>query len=301
MARQVPRRVTIPAGGGALLIAQEHLPQAPLGPDLPTLVLAHGWTLCRAAWRPIIEAVHASHPLRIVTYDHRGHGESTMGDEAEASVPELARDLDAVIRALAPEGRLVLGGHSMGGMAIMAYAGQFHTELKARVNGVVLVSTAASVAGRRPIPLEGLVMAVSKRMPAIGPGPLVPVGVQGRMMFGKGARQEDVLETVRMIQHTKMPTIGRYFDAISGHDEIGSLAHFVDVPTHVMVGDQDRLTPVSHGRRLAQEISGARFTELPGLGHMLPYEATDVVAQALAAYFTYDTGRTRHAGRRRSR
>lgn len=282
--RPTPRSVTVPVSGGALLIAQEHLPPTPPAPGSPTLVLSHGWTLCRAAWRPVIEAVQATHPVRIVTYDHRGHGESTMGDEAEVSVRELARDLDAVIRALAPEGPLVLGGHSMGGMTIMAYAGQFHADLQARVRGVVLVSTAASVAGRRPIPLEGFVMAVTRRMPQVPPGPLVPVAVQGRLLFGKGARHEDVVETVRMIQRTKMPTIGRYFEAISDHDEIASLAHFVDVPTHILVGGRDRLTPAAWGRRLADEIPGARFTRLDGLGHMLPYEATDAVTEALAAY-----------------
>ena len=114
---------------------------------------------------------------------------------------------------------------------------------------------------------------------------------------------ERVVEAVRMIQHTKMPTIGRYFHAIADHDELTSLAHFVDVPTHVLVGTRDRLTPVAWGRRLAEQIPGARFTEFPGLGHMLPYEATDAVTSSLLEHLTSSAPGARAESRssRRSR
>lgn len=282
----LPQTVTIPVAGGALLMAQEYLPDGPVDPELPTVVLAHGWTLNRHAWRPVIEALHATHPVRVIAYDHRGHGDSTMGDEAEVSVRELGRDLHEVITALAPEGPLVLGGHSMGGMTIMAFAGQFHTVLQERVQGVTLVATAASVAGRRVIPLESLVMGIAKRAPQIAPGWLVPTAIEGPRLFGKGASKADMAETVAMIQQCKMPTIGRYFEALSQHDEVSSLAHFVDVPTDVFSGTADQLTPASWGRTLADGIPGARFTELEGLGHMLPYEATDLVTASIVRHLT---------------
>lgn len=281
-----PQTVTIPVAGGALLMAQEYLPEGPVDPDLPTLVLTHGWTLNRNAWRPVIEALHATYPVRIIAYDHRGHGESTMGEDAEVSVRELGRDLHEVISALAPEGPLVLAGHSMGGMTIMAFAGQFHTVLQERVRGVTLVATAASVAGRKVIPLESLVMGIAKRAPQIAPGWLVPTAIEGPRLFGKGANKADMAETVAMIQQCKMPTIGRYFEALSQHDEVSSLAHFVDVPTHVISGTADKLTPSNWGRRIAEGIPGSRFTELPDLGHMIPYEATDVVTDSIAEHLT---------------
>ncbi len=273
----------IPVAGRATLEAQEHLPREPVDPDLPTVVLSHGWTLNRREWLPVVDELHAHRPVRVVSYDLRGHGASSMGTE-RASVRLLGDDLATVIGATVPNGPIVLGGHSMGGMATMAYAGRHHGDFAARVRGVTLVATAASLQGRRPIPFEGLVMGVAARAPRIAPGFLVPTSVQGPMMFGPGARPQDVKTAVAMIKRTKMPTIGAFFNALGEHDEIEALAHFIDVPTHVLVGTKDRLTPVEMARALTAAIPTARLTVLPGLGHMLPYEATATVADSLLEF-----------------
>ena len=275
------RRFTVPVSDGARLLAQEYLPARPLDETLPTLVLAHGWTLTHAAWRPVIEEVLRHRAVRVVAYDQRGHGESTMGRPERASVRLLGHDLRAVLDAVAPTGGVVLGGHSMGGMTVMAYAGEHHPDFSSRVRGVALVGTAASVAGRKPIPLESFVMGVASRAPRIAPRLLVPTAVQGRLMFGRGADPAQVREAVGMIKKTKMPTIGQFFHAIEDHDEIEALAHFVDVPTHILVGGNDRLTPVAWAKMLRESIPGSRLTVLPDKGHMLMYEATDPVADAL--------------------
>lgn len=278
----IGRKLVVPASDGALLRVEEHLPDGPVPDGAPVVVLAHGWTLTRASWRPVIEELLARRAVRVVAYDQRGHGGSTMG-EVEPTVRMLGEDLATVISAMAPNGPLVLGGHSMGGMTILAYAGQHHDELVARVRGVVLASTAASIEGRRPIPFEGFVMRVCRLAPGIPPGLLVPVAAQRRLSFGEAARPEDVLDAVHQIQRTKMPTIGRFFTAISEHNEIDALAHLESVPTHILVGSRDRLTPERWSHVLHEEIPGSRLTVLDGLGHMLTYEATDVVTDALAA------------------
>ena len=100
------------------------------------------------------------------------------------------------------------------------------------------------------------------------------------MIFGRDANPADVKEVVGLIKRTKMPTIGAFFTAIEAHDEIASLAHFVDVPTHILVGSKDRLTPVAWARMLQEQIPGSRLTVLPDLGHMLAYEATGTVTDA---------------------
>lgn len=286
MRAAVTRRFTLPVGEGAILQAQEYLPRGPVDPTLPTVVLAHGWTLTRDAWLPVIDALLRDHPVRVIAYDQRGHGESTMGRPEQASVRLLGEDLHALIETLVPSGSVVLGGHSMGGMTIMAYAGAHHPEFVSRVRGVTLVGTAASVQGRTPVPLESFVMGVASRAPGIAPHFLVPTRVQGPMLFGKGADPADVRTAVAMIQRTKMPTIGKFFHAIGDHDEIESLAHFVDVPTDILVGSKDRLTPVKWARMLQESIPGSTLTVLPELGHMLTYEATDDVAASLARHLT---------------
>lgn len=271
--------VQVEADWGAMLTAEVFEPVGGADPDLPTVVLAHGWTMARRSWRPVVEELHTHRGARVVAYDQRGHGRSTMG-RARASVRALGDDLATVIAALAPEGPLVLGGHSMGGMTVMAYAGRHHEEFSERVVGTALVATAASLEGRNPIPLEGLVMSVASWAPRIPAGFFVPEFVQGRLMFGDNPSPADVHEAVAMVKGTAMPVIGAYFTALSEHDEIASLARFVDVPTHILVGTKDRLTPVSYARTLSDQIPTARLTVLPGLGHMLMYEATGVVTDA---------------------
>jgi len=274
-------RFVVPVAHGARLHAQEFLPAGSLDPALPTVVLAHGWTLTHASWRPVIDELLVHRAVRVVAYDQRGHGASTMGRPESATVRLLGDDLKQVIDAVAPTGPLVLAGHSMGGMTVMAYAGGHHADFVSRVRGVVLVGTAASVAGRKPIPLESFVMGVASRAPRIAPRLLVPTPVQGRLMFGRDADPAAVREAVGMIKATKMPTIGQFFHAIEAHDEIASLAHFVDVPTHILVGSQDRLTPVKWARMLQDSIPGSRLTVLPDKGHMLTYEATATVADTV--------------------
>lgn len=273
---------TVAAADGGILAGTEYLPLGGVTPGTPTVVLVHGWTLTRESWHPVVEEIHKSHKVRILAYDQRGHGKSSMGDITEPTVRDLGSDLDGVIRSMVPNGPIVLGGHSMGGMTVMAYAGLHHGVFKERVRGIVLVSTAASVQGRKPIPLEGFVMATAARMPALGPGRvLVPTRVQGRMLFGEGARKEDIQHAVRQIQSTKMPIIGKYFNALQSHDEVEALAHFIDVPTHILVGTKDLLTPVKWSRNLQDAIPGSTLEVFPGLGHMLTYEKTDAVVGAL--------------------
>ncbi len=274
------RTLIVPAARGAMLRAEEHLPAGTVADDAPTVVLSHGWTLTRRSWRPVIEALLARRAVRVVTYDQRGHGSSSMGDVAP-SIGLLGEDLARILSALVPDGPLVLGGHSMGGMTVMAYAGRYPEQLRARARGVVLVSTAASIEGRRPIPLETLVMRACSLAPDIRAGRLVPVSVQRRLIFGEGADPRDVREAVRQIQRTTMPTIGRYFTALAEHDELAALAHLEGVPTQILVGSRDRLTPGRWSAVLHEQIPGSRLTVLDGLGHMLTYEASDDVAEAL--------------------
>lgn len=245
------------------------------------MILAHGWCLDHSSWHKVISGLEDRRPLRVVVYDQRGHGKSSMGEIEEASVRILGDDLYEVIHATAPQGPLVLAGHSMGGMSIMAYAGLHHDHFAERVRGVVLASTAASIEGRNPVPLEKVIMAVASRAPGIPPRLLVPRLVQGRLVFGADADKQDVRHAVHLIQNTKMPTIGRFFYAIAKHDEADALSHFVDVPTHIIAGDDDRLIPVPHARRLQENIPQAKLTVMEGLGHMTTYEAFESICDAI--------------------
>ena len=280
-ARTTERTLSVPALHGATLAATEFLPAGDLDDDAPTVILAHGWTLARASWEPVVRELLSHRAVRVVTYDQRGHGRSTWGSVRSQSIRALADDLAAVVDEVAPTGPLVLGGHSMGGMTVLAYAGRHASVVRDRVRGVALISTTASVEGRRAVRGEALAMAVAARVPLLRMGMFVPRSVLRNLNFGENPDRAHVRSTVRTIAGTSLATTGRYFASIRDHDETEALAELADVPTHVLVGTKDRLTPVRWARSLHDGIPGSRLTVLPGKGHMLTHEATDTVADAL--------------------
>ncbi|TPG16921.1 alpha/beta fold hydrolase [Pedococcus bigeumensis] len=279
------RTFTVVTTDGVLLRVEEHAagptPEG-IGADhpggVPTVVLAHGWTLTRASWLPVVEHLGAA-GVRVVTYDQRGHGESSpLRDHPTVRV--LGDDLGAVLDVVAPSGPVVLGGHSMGGMTVMAYAGLHPDDFRSRVAGTVLVATSAGELQNRLRALEARAMSLAARMPRIPAGRFVTTRGQRRLLFGADADPAQVELTRDMVASTPLPTMGRFFGALGEHDESEALTQLDGIPTVVLVGDRDRLTPPGHSQRLAELVPHAELRILPGRGHMLMYEATDEVVDA---------------------
>ena len=142
--------------------------------DAPlTVVFAHGWTGDLTVWRHQRDAL-AQLPVRQVFYDQRGHGYSSYLP-GTAEIRTLAGDLHAVLNAVAPRGPLVLVGHSMGAMSIMALARMHPALFGSRVTATVLMATSAGgldqlslglpprVARRLHHDLPGLLTALERR------------------------------------------------------------------------------------------------------------------------------------------
>ena len=274
---------TVQTDDGARLTAYVREPGTH-APGAPTVVLAHGWTLDHRCWDPVIAQLPPG--LRIVTWDQRGHGHSTLrhgrmrtGGE---SIPRLGQDLAHVIEALVPQDSpIVLCGHSMGGMTIMAYAGQQPAFLHRRVAGVVLASTASDGLRGPGLPGERLLMHLACRIP-LRVGRLAPHRVV-RGVFGRHPRSADVAAVTEQIADNRLSSIATFYFALMDHNETGSLWSLDTVPVSILVGARDRLTPVSYASSLAERLPHASLTRLPERGHMLPYEDTDTVVAAIAA------------------
>src|SRR5690349_19405185 len=134
-----PRRTTVTTDDGVALHVEHHGPEDATG----TLLLAHGYELDGRLWARQVAAVLAERPdLRVVTYDHRGHGRSGRAPRGTATLPQLGRDLRAVVDSL-PEGPVTVVGHSMGGMTVMAFAELFPSYLGGRVTGAGLLGTSS--------------------------------------------------------------------------------------------------------------------------------------------------------------
>lgn len=293
--------VSITASDGAVLAGYLDGPA-----DAPvTLVLAHGWTLDASAWadhaRELAAGPGGPGAVRVVRYDQRGHGGSTGGTARPWSIDLLGQDLAAVIEQTAPTGPLVLGGHSMGGMTIMALAAARPELFTERVRGVLLTSTSAGrldPRGRKDLPVRlralghaeaaffgycSRTAARSERIRNRLPGPagrLNPYLVK-RYLYGPAAPRDAVLAGARMIHACPMTAVADWFPALMRHDKAGALAALRDLPVEIVVGTRDRLTPLGHSRRLADELPDARLRVEPDCGHMLLLERPEAVTPRL--------------------
>jgi pimeloyl-ACP methyl ester carboxylesterase len=267
-------------------------------PDV-TVVLAHGWTQSSETWRYQVRDLPgaAGKRLRVVRYDHRGHGRSDGTAEADATVQNLATDLGRVIDTFAPEGPLVLGGHSMGGMAMMALAEQRPDLFAERVVGALFVSTSGGGLDRVTLGLpRRMGERLRDRLPRLLAArarmlsrrrrrrpPTIESQVVRRFLLGKPKRLADHRVVLTDLVATPADSMCGFFSDLMRHDRAAALAALETVQTRIMVGDCDRLTAPGHARRLAESMPWADLDVLAGAGHMLPLERDGAVTEALAA------------------
>jgi pimeloyl-ACP methyl ester carboxylesterase len=262
-----------------------------LGPvDAPTVVLAHGYGLGSRSWHYQLRDLSDTH--RVVAYDQRGHGRSDRAVGRDYSIEALGRDLAAVLDAVVPAGeRAVVAGHSMGGMTIMAYADAHPHEVGRRLAGAALVATGASrllVGGAVTTGIAALSVAeqrLTRRMrrryadDEEVAGDLTflmtrAVGLNPDASDAHVAFVEQLL--IEMPKHAK----AAFARTLGSLDVAGALGH-LRVPTLVLVGSRDRLTPIGQARAIAKRLDDATLVELPHVGHHLQLEAHEQVTALL--------------------
>jgi len=215
---------------------------------------------------------------RVVLYDQRGHGASTVGGQP-VSVARLGDDLAAVLDHLDVRDA-VLAGHSMGGMTVMAFACGHAGALRERVRGLALVGTAAhglATRGRerfwRMVLWRDLVDRVLAH-PGVGRAVV-------RGTFGADPRRAHV-EATRALFVATRSDVRRQCVAAIGEMDLRAALRAVDVPSVVVLGTRDTLIVNSLTRSIAEHVAGAAVVvELPGAGHMLPFERPDEVVAAI--------------------
>ncbi|MEV5435216.1 alpha/beta hydrolase [Streptomyces sp. NPDC052682] len=273
------RELTAVSSDGARLHVEVHGPEG-----APAVVLAHGWTCSTAFWAAQIRDLAADH--RVIAYDQRGHGRSPA--HPACTTHALADDLEAVLRAaLAPGERAVIAGHSMGGMTVLAAGGR--EAFRAHAAAVLLCSTGSSqlVAASTLLPLgPGRLRTWLTRRVLGSRAPLGPVTPLARRILKYGTMgpgsAPHMVEACARIVHA-CPRKVRYawsqmLDTLDLDHAVRELA----VPAAVVVGTADRLTPPVHARALAAALPHcAALTELPGVGHMTPVEAPDLISSTI--------------------
>ncbi len=260
-----------------------------------TLVFVHGFMLNQDCWH--FQRAGYRGLVRAVFYDQRSHGRSGRSTEQNTSIEQLGDDLARVIEQAAPEGPVVLVGHSMGGMTVVAMA-ERHPELFAeRVAGVGLISTTAG--GLQPARLLL---------------PLLPHRVSGRLgrhtiaTLARGHRAVDGVRRVgkpvarvftdafafggpvpaayvrfvdEMLSATPFSVLADFFPHFDQMDKFEAVAALSSVPTMIVSGTSDKMTSVGHSRKLHAWVEGSTLVECDGAGHLVIMERHDRVNAAL--------------------
>src|SRR3954447_8078051 len=260
-----------------------------------TVVFVHGFTLSMDCWH--FQRRDLADVGRLVFYDQRSHGSSGRSPREHSTIDQLGRDLYAVIDQVAPTGPVVLVGHSMGGMTVLALADQHPELFGSRVIGVGLVGTAAGafaetilgipgVVGRalRPV-APGVIRAANRRAHLLEQGRKAGSDLAflftRRLSYGSDAPPSLVSFMEQMVAATPVEVMTEFFDTFLDHDKLEALGVLRDVPTVVLCGDRDMLTPVKNSHVIADALPDAELVVVPGAGHMVMLERPDLVTDVI--------------------
>jgi pimeloyl-ACP methyl ester carboxylesterase len=259
----------------------------------PTIVLVPGWTERLQFFDQVTRRL-LDDGFRVVAYDLRGQGRSDRGHDRDYAIERYGEDLEAVL-ASACSGRtdVVVAGHSLGAMSIASWAAEH--DVRARVRGAVLMNTG----------LEGLI-AASRILPAVLPAalarrlatqaflgnrmPLPPLSSPlshaaiRYVAFGPAATFGQVAYYERMLVSCPPSVRAGAGLSMATMDLLHALTRLT-VPTMVIAGAEDRLTPRSHAERIAAALPALdRLTVMPRTGHMAPLERPAELSTALGEF-----------------
>ncbi|MPZ93948.1 MAG: alpha/beta fold hydrolase [Propionibacteriales bacterium] len=262
----------------------------------PTVIFVHGYALNLDCWHYQRLALRGYR--RTVFYDQRSHGRSGRSERELSTIEQLGEDLLQVIETVAPEGPLVLVGHSMGGMTIMALAHAHPEIFTDRVVAVSLISTSAGDLGAVRLGLPGLpgraalrltpgVVATLARAPRLvesgrRAGSDLGYLLTARYAFGGAVDSALVDFTDQMLAGTPVSVVADFFPDFAVYEQYDALKALYDIHTLVVCGTRDAITPVQHSRKLRELLPSAELCELEGAGHMVILERADEVNRALA-------------------
>ena len=275
-------------------------------PSAPIVVLfAHGFTARLEEFELQREALRDR--ARLVFYDQRGHGRSSWGDVRHATIEQTGRDLGAVLDSLGPDVRVVLVGHSMGGMSIMALLDERPELIGERVVGAGLIATAAAPDETDPLArlmrpltrshlLPGYLRLVRRASPALesvrGRDTRSGRRMTRRLLFGAGDATPYWMDRVQaMLEETPLTISAAFFPTFVDHDNSGALPAMGRIPVAVIVGSDDQLTPLPSSRRIAEAIGpSADLVVVPGAGHSVNVTRPNEVNGALQRLLDRATG-----------
>lgn len=298
----------LPADRTHLVLAEDGVPlhvEEVGPPDAPvTVVFCHGYMQEMAVWHYQRKAFMRSDSVRCVFWDQRSHGRSGRSSAEHATIDWLGRDLRAVLEetvfAQKSTGPVVLVGHSMGGMTIMALADRHPELFGSTVTGVALLGTSTGKLAELSFGLPAAITPVTRRaLPWLTRGMQRRPGAfeRGRRLgtdlafllarryaFGGSDVSPALVHFVeRMTANTGADVIAEFYDTFTAHDKLHALEVLRGVATLVLVGSKDLVTPPEHSEEIAAALPTAQLVVLEDAGHMAQLERPQMVTHHLQA------------------
>ncbi|MBL1076442.1 alpha/beta hydrolase [Nocardia sp. 2] len=277
-----------------------------------TVVLLHGHCGRSGSWVQVRDALRRECPqVRIVCYDHRGHGDSEVAARHTYNLERLGHDLRDVLEAVAPDGPVVLVGHSMGGMSALTYVGQNSHEVGDRIVGMGLIATAASGIGDAGLgrflrhPVISLFQAAVRWAPGLMHHAKQLAGkafapIVRAAELGERTVSPQVLTLANAI-HNQTPIVpmAAFLDAFTSYDRTAALNVLSKIPTLVLCGSADLMTPPSHSIAMAAAVDYSDLVLIDGAGHSVimeqPAQVSDALLRLIARASDIASPRTRLA------
>jgi pimeloyl-ACP methyl ester carboxylesterase len=263
-----------------------------------TVVFLHGLCLDQTSWDRQIRYLRRRYgrSVRVISYDHRGHGRSAAAPMNTYRIDQLAEDLAQVLAALDVTGPLTLVGHSMGGMTALAYLGRPAAERPIEPDGLVLIATAAGKLTERGLarllatPAPAALVGLITHTPEHALRALVgPVRATLSRWHGHGHTANLAAIVVGALTTTPVTTAVGFLPSLRTYNQYPTLAS-IHAHTVVISGGADPLTPPSHAADLSAAINGAQHVRVPYAGHMLPQLAPHVINDAIHQTISSGTG-----------
>jgi pimeloyl-ACP methyl ester carboxylesterase len=259
-----------------------------------TLLFVHGYGLNLDCWH--FQRQHFRGQLRQIFYDQRSHGRSGRSEAELCRIPQLAEDLYQVLQEVVGETPVILIGHSMGGMTIMRLAQSRPDLFGTQVLGVALLCTSAGEMASHS-PIRGIpgrtfhriaepLMAGLNRIPELvaqgrRAGSDLGYVVTRRLAFGPDVPPSYVDFASEMLAEIPLEVVADYFPAFEEVDEFRALEVLSTVPTVVVGGEDDVITPIEHTARIIDLLPKAEAIRVENCGHLGMIEKHEVFDDAL--------------------
>lgn len=239
------------------------------------LILLHAFPLNRAMWSDQIAAL--SSDFHVIAPDLPGCGQSP-GFESDPSIEHMANAVMALLTQLKIEEKVILGGLSMGGYTALAFARLFPESLRA----LILCDTRAEA--DTPEGKQGRDKMIATAQ-SEGSAPIIDQMVPKLLGETSLNGREDVVKTVQRIAARQSPIgIANALRALRDRPDSLDLLPQITVPTLVVVGEEDSITPLSMAQNLADNIPDTLLEIIPQAGHLSNLEQPEIFNEAMLKF-----------------